>query len=46
MQYAGCVNAGGCQAPADFSSEGIADYYGNSQYDNYPVIYVTWEDAG
>jgi formylglycine-generating enzyme required for sulfatase activity len=44
-RYAECVNAGVCDPP-DVSSSATRDsYYGNSEYDDYPVIYVNWEDA-
>ncbi len=40
--YKLCVDAGVCQPPVDTSSVTRASYYGNSQFDNYPVIYVDW----
>ncbi len=39
-RYAACVTGGGCSAPADTT------YYGQPQYTNYPVIKVTWKQAG
>ncbi len=43
--YALCVKAGKCSAPKQTKSFTRNRYYGNSQYDNYPVIYVSWNDA-
>jgi len=44
-QYRRCVEAGGCTAPASSSSDTRLSYYGDSAYDNYPVIYVSWSQA-
>ncbi|MBN1149361.1 MAG: SUMF1/EgtB/PvdO family nonheme iron enzyme, partial [Anaerolineales bacterium] len=44
-RYAECVAAGRCTAPLDKKSLKRADYYGNSRYDDYPVIFVTWQMA-
>jgi formylglycine-generating enzyme required for sulfatase activity/tRNA A-37 threonylcarbamoyl transferase component Bud32 len=40
--YARCVQAGACQPP---DSQKGTDHYGNPQYDNHPVVHVTWDDA-
>jgi serine/threonine-protein kinase len=43
--YKKCVSTGKCSAPPNKSSATRNPYYGNSAYDNYPVIYVAWNDA-
>ncbi|KAF0109241.1 MAG: hypothetical protein FD146_285 [Anaerolineaceae bacterium] len=43
--YALCVADGGCQPPVKNYSKTSTSYYGNSQYDNYPVIFVDWNKA-
>ncbi len=45
-QYALCVEAGECQAPAYRQGASYHDaYYGDPRYDEYPVAFVTWNDA-
>ncbi|MGD0005350.1 MAG: SUMF1/EgtB/PvdO family nonheme iron enzyme [Anaerolineaceae bacterium] len=43
--YAKCVSNGKCKTPSSTSSNTRKSYYGNSQFDNYPVIHVSWDDA-
>jgi formylglycine-generating enzyme required for sulfatase activity/tetratricopeptide (TPR) repeat protein len=44
-QYKKCVDAGRCSPPSSTRSATRSSYYGNSQFDNFPVIYVSWNDA-
>jgi hypothetical protein len=44
-QFAGCVADGACQPPSDISSSTRDLYYGNDEFADYPVIYVSWNDA-
>ena len=44
-QYAACLNAGVCKAPSQNGSNTRGGYFGNPQFNNYPVIYVSWSDA-
>ncbi|HEU0294971.1 MAG TPA: SUMF1/EgtB/PvdO family nonheme iron enzyme [Anaerolineales bacterium] len=43
--YKACVDAGVCQPPVDTSTFTRASYYGNAQFENYPVIWVDWNMA-
>jgi len=43
--YNDCVDAGECQPPHQTYSITYPHYYGNTQFDNYPVIYVDWNQA-
>jgi formylglycine-generating enzyme required for sulfatase activity len=44
--YAKCVQAGACQSPAqNDSSQNRQRYYGNSEYNDYPVVYMDWKMA-
>jgi serine/threonine-protein kinase len=43
--YQTCVTAGVCQPPEYIKSDFRDSYYGTSQYDNFPVIYVNWNMA-
>jgi formylglycine-generating enzyme required for sulfatase activity len=44
-QYAACVDAGGCTPPYNTGSHTQLNYFRNSVYMNYPVIYVDWIQA-
>jgi serine/threonine-protein kinase len=44
-QYAACVQEGTCTPPARTNSATRDSYYGNPEYDNYPVIWVDWRQA-
>ena len=44
-QYELCVTAGACTDPWDFSSSTRPSYYGNASFNDYPVIYVDWDQA-
>jgi len=44
--YRVCVDCGYCTPPSrDGSFSGREPYYGNPEFDDYPVIHVTWEQA-
>ncbi|MCJ7624282.1 MAG: formylglycine-generating enzyme family protein, partial [Anaerolineaceae bacterium] len=43
--YAQCVANGVCRPPASSGSNTQDQYFGNPEYDQHPVIYVTWDDA-
>ncbi len=44
-QYQQCVKDGACSSPYRSSSYSRNNYYGNSTYADYPVIYVNWNQA-
>ena len=44
-RYAECVAAGVCAAPVSTASYTHDPYYGNAEFNNYPVINVSWFDA-
>jgi formylglycine-generating enzyme required for sulfatase activity len=43
--YQKCVQAGACQLPRSSGSKTRANYYESSDYNFYPVIWVSWDDA-
>ncbi|MEI6291770.1 MAG: formylglycine-generating enzyme family protein, partial [Chloroflexota bacterium] len=44
-QYGGCVEAGVCAPPSNKSSVSRPEYFGNSEYSDYPVVNVDWNKA-
>jgi formylglycine-generating enzyme required for sulfatase activity len=44
-EYRACEAAGVCNPPRRFDSPGRSSYYHNAEYDLYPVMYVSWNDA-
>jgi formylglycine-generating enzyme required for sulfatase activity len=44
-EYKECVDAGICSAPGDAVSTTRSSYYGDPTYDDYPIIYIDWNDA-
>ena len=43
--YKACEDQGVCDPPQASNSNSQTSYYGNPEFDNYPVIYVTWDQA-
>jgi formylglycine-generating enzyme required for sulfatase activity len=43
--YAKCVEAQVCDIPSRTSSYKRTSYYGNNEYANFPVIFVSWDNA-
>jgi formylglycine-generating enzyme required for sulfatase activity len=44
-RYGACVKVGRCKPPALPSSKTRASYFGNPEFDEYPVIHVSWQQA-
>jgi formylglycine-generating enzyme required for sulfatase activity len=44
-QYQECVDAGACNPPERTSSPSHLSYYDNPEFADYPVIWVSWDDA-
>lgn len=45
VMYKRCVDDGGCSPPSSIRSYTRDNYYGNNEFDDYPVIYVNWNQA-
>jgi eukaryotic-like serine/threonine-protein kinase len=43
--YGLCVQAGVCQLPRELGSSTRPSYFANADFSDYPVIFVSWEDA-
>ncbi len=43
--FALCMNAGVCEPPQSFKSQRRIEYFNNPEFKDYPVVYVTWEQA-
>lgn len=43
--YLLCVQAGECSPPQNISSESRPSYFNNPEFNDYPVVNVTWESA-
>lgn len=44
-QYRECVSAGACRPPVESGSYSRESYYGDAAFDNYPVVWVGWQQA-
>ena len=43
--YGLCVKVGSCRQPKLLNSDNRADYFGTTEFKDYPVVHVTWYDA-
>ncbi|MEW6086320.1 MAG: SUMF1/EgtB/PvdO family nonheme iron enzyme [Chloroflexota bacterium] len=43
--YALCVSAGACDLPQNLGTARKAEYFNDSEFNDYPVVYVTWGQA-
>jgi formylglycine-generating enzyme required for sulfatase activity len=44
-QYAACVAVDACRPPSGNSSSTRTSYFSSPQFANYPVVYISWDDA-
>ena len=44
-RYAACVEAGVCDPPQSENTDFRPKYYGNPEFDEFPVVYVDWKMA-
>jgi formylglycine-generating enzyme required for sulfatase activity len=45
VMYATCVAADGCKPPKETKSFTYPEYFANPDFDDYPVVYVSWDSA-
>jgi formylglycine-generating enzyme required for sulfatase activity len=45
LLFAKCVQAGMCNTPASKKSNLKSNYFDNPEFENYPVVMVSWNDA-
>jgi formylglycine-generating enzyme required for sulfatase activity len=43
--FALCMKAGACEPPQEFKSETRDSYFNNPEFNDFPVVYVTWLQA-
>jgi serine/threonine-protein kinase len=43
--YLACLKAGGCTPPQQSKSQTRPSYFNNADFNDYPVVYVTWAQA-
>jgi formylglycine-generating enzyme required for sulfatase activity len=43
--YALCMDTGVCEPPQSFKSQRRTDYFDSPEFKDYPVVYVTWDQA-
>jgi formylglycine-generating enzyme required for sulfatase activity len=43
--YGLCVKAGACRLPVKLNSDNHEDYFGNPEFQDYPVVQIAWYDA-